>query len=54
VAQLTALEPRSFTFTALKALVAALPTADTHYLTTLERVTAGRNKPKVRRNPWAR
>ena len=54
VAQITALERRSFTFAALKALAAALPRADADYLKTLERVTAARNKPRVRSNPWAR
>jgi len=54
VAQITPLERRSFTFAALKALVTALPRADADYLTTLERVTAARNKPSVRSNPWAR
>ena len=54
VAQVTPLERRSFTFHALKALVSALPRTDPAYLATVERVTAARNKPKVRSNPWAR
>ncbi|HEX5109743.1 MAG TPA: hypothetical protein VFV95_14930 [Vicinamibacterales bacterium] len=54
VAQITAIEQRSFTFGALKAIVAALPRADADYLTMLERVASARNKPKVRSNPWAR
>jgi prevent-host-death family protein len=54
VAQITPIEHRSFTFGAFKALVTALPHADADYLTALERVTAARNKPTVRSNPWAR
>ena len=54
VAQITPLERRSFTFGALKALAAALPRADADYLKSMERVTAARNKPRVRSNPWAR
>ena len=54
VAQITPLGQRSFTFGALKALLTALPHADADYLTSLERVTATRNKPKVRSNPWVR
>jgi antitoxin (DNA-binding transcriptional repressor) of toxin-antitoxin stability system len=54
VAQITAIEGRSLTLGGLKALVAALPRADADYLATLERVTATRNKPRVRSNPWAR
>jgi len=54
VAQITPLERRSFTFGALKTLVTGLPRAERDYLTTLERLTTARNKPKVRSNPWAR
>ena len=54
VARITPFERSSFTFGALKALVTAIPHADADYLTTLERATAGRNKPRVRTNPWAR
>jgi antitoxin (DNA-binding transcriptional repressor) of toxin-antitoxin stability system len=54
VAQITAIEGRAFTLGTLKALVTALPRADADYLATLERVTAARNQPRVRTNPWAR
>lgn len=54
VAQITPLERRAFSFGALKALVTALPRTGTDYLTTVERVTAARNQPRVRRNPWVR
>ena len=54
VAQITPLEHRSLTFGGLKALVTGLPRASTDYLTTLERVAAARNRPRVRSNPWGR
>ena len=54
VAQIAPLADRSFTLGALKALIAALPRADDEYLASLERATARRNRPRVRRNPWAR
>ena len=54
VAQIAAIERRSFTLGALKALLRELPRADADYLSTLEQVTTTRNKPKVRTNPWAR
>jgi antitoxin (DNA-binding transcriptional repressor) of toxin-antitoxin stability system len=54
VAQITAIERRPFTLGTLKALAAALPRADADYLATLERVTAARNQPRIRSNPWER
>lgn len=54
VAQITPLDGTSFTFEALKALVAAVPRADAEYLATLERDTKRRRRVKVRTNPWER
>ena len=54
VAQITPLVGASFTFEALKSLVAAIPRADREYLATLERETKRRRRVKVRTNPWER
>jgi antitoxin (DNA-binding transcriptional repressor) of toxin-antitoxin stability system len=54
VAQVIPIGQQPFTFGALRALVAQLPRADAEYLESLEEITALRNRPKARANPWAR
>ena len=54
VARIAPIERASFTMADFKRLIAALPHADEEYLTATERTTAQRNRPRKRRNPWAR
>ena len=54
VARITPVDRAAFTIADFKALIAALPRADEAYLKATERASAVRNRPRVRRNPWAR
>jgi prevent-host-death family protein len=54
VARIVPVGATASTMSALKALVAARSQVDNEYLRAVERATRGHNKPRVRRNPWAR
>src|SRR5262245_53478112 len=54
VAQIAPVDRTSFTMGDFKALVRALPRGDDEYLNIVERASARRNRPRVRRNPWER
>jgi antitoxin (DNA-binding transcriptional repressor) of toxin-antitoxin stability system len=54
VAQIAPADRPSFTIGDFKALVRALPASDGEYLNIVERASARRNRPRVRRNPWER
>jgi antitoxin (DNA-binding transcriptional repressor) of toxin-antitoxin stability system len=54
VAQITPVEREAFTLAELKTLLASLPGADEAYLHAVEGATTARNRPRTRRNPWAR
>ena len=54
VAQIAPVDRASFTMADFKALTGSLPRVDDEYLRAVERAAARRNRPRVRRNPWAR
>jgi prevent-host-death family protein len=54
VARIGPVERRSCTLADLRGLIESLPRADEEYLRSVQDVTGGRNRPHVRRNPWAR
>jgi antitoxin (DNA-binding transcriptional repressor) of toxin-antitoxin stability system len=54
VARIAPVERGAFTVADFKTLVAALPRAEKPYLQATERAAAQRNRPRKRRNPWAR
>lgn len=54
VARIAPIDRAPFTVADFKALIAALPHADEEYLKAAERAAAEHNRPRVRRNPWAR
>ena len=54
VAQIAPADRALFTMGDFKALVRALPSSDDEYLSVIERASARRNRPRVRRNPWER
>ena len=54
VARIAPVERPSFTLADFKTLIAALPPAGDEYLTATARAATSRNRPRKRRNPWAR
>lgn len=54
VAQIAPADRVSFTMGDFKALVRAFPRGDDEYLKIVERTSARRNRPRLRRNPWER
>ena len=54
VAQIAPLDRPAFTMGNFKALLRALPPSDDEYLKIIERASARRNRPRLRRNPWER
>jgi prevent-host-death family protein len=54
VARITPVERDSFTMSDFKALMATLPHVDDEYLKAAERAAAQHNRPRKRKNPWAR
>lgn len=44
----------AFTIRDLRALVASLPRGEREHADVVDRIAARRNRPHVRRNPWAR
>ncbi|MCC7417691.1 MAG: hypothetical protein IT176_11165 [Acidobacteria bacterium] len=54
VARIGPVERAPFTMADFRALLATAPPADEAYLTALEGAAARHNRPRVRRNPWAR
>jgi antitoxin (DNA-binding transcriptional repressor) of toxin-antitoxin stability system len=54
VARIGPAERVRFTMADFKVLVGGLPRVDEEYLSLVERAVKGHNRPRVRRNPWAR
>jgi antitoxin (DNA-binding transcriptional repressor) of toxin-antitoxin stability system len=54
VARIAPVERTSFTMSDLKSLLSRLPRAREDYLEAAERSAARHNRPRRRRNPWAR
>jgi prevent-host-death family protein len=54
VARITPVDREAFTLADQKTLIATVPRADEEYLKATERAAAARNRPRTRRNPWAR
>jgi len=54
VARITPMEREVFTLADLRALITASPRAEAEYLSATENAASTRNRPRARRNPWAR
>jgi len=54
VARIGPVERARFTMADFKALAGSLPRAGDTYLKAVERAAARHNRPRARRNPWAR
>lgn len=54
VARIAPIERPSFTLADFKTLMAELPPAGEEYVEATARTDASRNRPRKRRNPWAR
>jgi hypothetical protein len=54
VVRIVPVEGTSFTMGDFKALARALPRVDDEYLSAVDAAVARHNKPRTRRNPWAR
>ena len=54
VASIAPVEREAFTMRDLKALISERARASAEYLETVKRASIGRNRPRVRRNPWGR
>jgi len=54
VARIGPAERDTFTMADLKTLLASMPSADEEYLKSAERAAVRHNRPRARRNPWAR
>ena len=54
VASIAPVERETLTMREFKALVGERGRAPAEYLTAVERAAARRNRPRIRRNPWAR
>jgi antitoxin (DNA-binding transcriptional repressor) of toxin-antitoxin stability system len=54
VAQIGPVDRTSFTIRDFKSLLEELPPVEEEYLRAVEEAVVKHNKPRVRRNPWAR
>lgn len=54
VARISPVENAAFTMADFRKLIASLPRGEREHADAVERVAARHNKPRVRRNPWAR
>lgn len=54
VARICPVEGATFTMADFRRLVATLPRGEREHAAAVERVSARHNRPRVRRNPWAR
>jgi len=54
VASIAPIERASFTMADFKRLMAGLPRVDDEYLKSTDRAAAQHNRPRKRKNPWAR
>jgi antitoxin (DNA-binding transcriptional repressor) of toxin-antitoxin stability system len=54
VAQIGPVDQAAFTMAGFKALVESAPSLDEKYLTEVEEAVTRHNRPRARRNPWAR
>ena len=54
VARITPVERETFTMADFKTLMTTVPRIDDEYLKATERAAAAHNRPRKRKNPWAR
>jgi antitoxin (DNA-binding transcriptional repressor) of toxin-antitoxin stability system len=54
VATIAPVERAPFTMADFKALIGGAPRVDDEYVRAVERAASRHNRPRVRRNPWAR